>query len=138
MISLNEKIFKLFFWLGYAAVLFVSFLALPWKLSTIHLNLAELQLRLDHLLHFSVYFLICMYYLYGRRNKLALFKSHSLLKFLVIIIFLATVSEIVQLWVPSRSFNPMDGLANVTGIFIGVLLIQITKRNSTNHVTHTH
>jgi VanZ family protein len=40
-------------------------------------------------------------------------------------LLLATISEVVQLWVPARSFNVMDWVANVAGILLGVIIIRI-------------
>ncbi|MCE5348281.1 MAG: VanZ family protein [Bacteroidales bacterium] len=40
-------------------------------------------------------------------------------KFFLLMVLLATVSEVVQLWFPSRSFNIMDWLSNMTGLGLG-------------------
>jgi VanZ family protein len=56
-----------------------------------------------------------------------LFENHAFRKFIIVTVLLATVTEIVQIWVPSRSFNVMDWVANVAGIMLGVVAIKITK-----------
>ncbi len=88
----------------------------------------DFHIRLDHLLHLLVYFLICMYFYVGQRNGLILFRNHALTKFLILIFILATITEVVQLWVPSRSFNPMDWVSNVSGIILGLLVMNLLKR----------
>jgi VanZ family protein len=52
----------------------------------------------------------------------------------VAVLVLATVSELVQWWVPSRSFNPMDWVANVTGMAIGLGVgrLAFKKKDTTN------
>ena len=125
---LYQKIYKAIFWLGYLTVIITAFLPIAGDLTRIKLGWKDLQIRLDHLLHIAAYFLICMYYLFGQRKGLILFKSHSLLKFILLIFLLATVTEVVQLWVPGRAFNPADLLANVTGLGFGVTVVLIGDR----------
>jgi VanZ family protein len=121
--TLIEKVYKFVFWIGYFIVLITAFLPITGELNKIYLGSVSLHIRLDHFLHFIVYFLICMYYCIGLVKGLSLFTSGTLLKFIVSVISLATVTEVVQIWVPERAFNPMDWVANVAGIFIGVIVI---------------
>ena len=120
-----QSLYKKIFWLGYTAVLIVSVLSLPWQLDKIHIGSPEFYIRLDHLLHIGAYFLICMYYLAGKHFGLILFEIHPLRKLIILTSVLATVTEFIQLWVPTRSFNIMDWVANVTGILLGTILIKI-------------
>jgi VanZ family protein len=119
-----QKLYKLTFWSGYTAVLVTSVLNLKWKLDEKHVRLL-FDLRLDHLLHFGAYFLIGMYYLLGQRMGLSLFRQHSMRTFLILTLLLASVTEVVQLWVPARAFNPFDWVANVAGIGMGVIIITV-------------
>jgi VanZ family protein len=125
---LIQTLYKLLFWIGYFAVLITAFLALPWQLDRIKIGTIDFHIRLDHLLHLLVYFLICMYFYAGLRNGLILFRHHALVKFLILIIFLATVTEVVQLWVPYRSFNPMDWVSNLSGVAIGLVVMHLLRR----------
>ena len=115
-----QKLFRAIFWFGYAAVLITSLLSIPGNLNRVKMGFGIATIRLDHLLHLIVYFLICIYYLAGLRKGLALFVNNALLKFITVILLLATVTEVVQLWVPYRTFNPLDWLSNVTGIVLGM------------------
>jgi len=119
------KLYKTLFWIGYTAVLITSMLSLPWHLDKIHLGTLKFYIRMDHLLHLGAYLLICMYFLFGRKFGLKLFENHSFRKFLILILTLATVTEFIQIWVPERAFNVMDWVANVAGIFLGVVIIKI-------------
>jgi glycopeptide antibiotics resistance protein len=69
-----------------------------------------------------------MYYLFGLRKGFALFEKNSLLKFVLTILFLATITEIIQLWVPMRSFNVFDLVSNVVGMIIGVGVVKMVQR----------
>jgi VanZ family protein len=123
-----QKLYRYLFWSGYLAVLITAFLPVTGELNKIYFGPKSFHIRLDHLLHLIVYFLICMYYLFGLLKRITLFKKNSLLKFVLLIFFLATVSEVVQLWVPDRAFNPLDWMANVAGVLIGVLVIIMAQR----------
>jgi VanZ family protein len=128
------RLFKIIFWLGYTAVLLTSFAHIPWALDKMRIGVPHFRIRLDHLLHMCVYFLICMYYFAGQSKGLTLFRANRLRSFVVAVLVLATVSELVQWWVPSRSFNPMDWVANVTGMAIGLGVgrLAFKKKDTTN------
>jgi len=104
-------------------VLITTFIPFAGELNKINIGPDAFHIRLDHLLHLFVYFLICMYYLFGNLKGIILFENNSLLKFVLVIMLLATVTEVVQLWVPERAFNPIDWISNVAGIFMGMMVI---------------
>ncbi len=122
-----HKLYKIVFWIGYTATLLVAFLPIAGNLSKTRINALVFDIRLDHLLHFGAYLLICLYYLAGRKPGYRLFEQKPLLKFLMVVLLLATVSEVVQLWVPVRAFNPFDLVTNVAGLAAGVTFILIKK-----------
>lgn len=122
-----QKTYKFIFWSGYMAVLITSILNFKWKLDEKHVHLL-FNLRIDHLLHLSAYFLICMYYLGGQIKGFQLFESRTFFKFIMVTLLLATVSEVAQLWVPVRSFNLLDWVANVSGIVLGAITIRIFRK----------
>jgi VanZ family protein len=124
-----QKLYKYLFWIGYLAVLITAFMPVTGELNKKFLGPESLHIRLDHLLHFTVYFLISMYYLAGQRKELQLFPANSLIKFIMLLLFLATVTELVQLWVPERTFNPMDWISNVAGLVIGVGVIMMAQKH---------
>jgi VanZ family protein len=119
----QQKIYRYIFWIGYFTVLLTTFLPVTGELNKINIGPDAFHIRLDHLLHLIVYFLICMYFLFGLRKGISLFEKYSLLKFVLLILLLATVTEVVQIWVPERAFNLVDLLANLLGVIFGVLVI---------------
>lgn len=124
----QHRLYRLVFWIGYYAVLISTFIPVAGELTKINIGPDAFHIRLDHLLHLLVYFLICMYYLFGIQKGVTLFEKYSFLKFVLVILLLATVTEVVQLWVPQRSFNPVDWLANVAGVGIGMVAIVMASR----------
>jgi VanZ family protein len=50
------------------------------------------------------------------------------MKFIIFILSLATVTELVQLWVPQRTFNIYDWVANVVGLIVGMGVIRMARR----------
>jgi VanZ family protein len=123
-----QLFYKLLFWLGYIVVLVSAVLHLPWELDKIHVGTVDFNIRLDHFLHLLVYFLVCMYFFAGQKNGIILFRDRALLKFLILIVFLATVTEVIQIWVPYRAFNPMDWVSNVSGVILGLIVMGLLKR----------
>jgi VanZ family protein len=69
-----------------------------------------------------------MYYFFGLIKGISLFAKNSLLKFVLLIFLLATVTEVIQIWVPERAFNPKDWIANVMGAGIGLLVIVVSGK----------
>jgi hypothetical protein len=64
-----------------------------------------------------------LYFFAGQLFGVTLFKENSLKKFILAVLILATITEAVQIFVPSRAFNFFDWLANVIGIVIGLIVI---------------
>lgn len=79
-------------------------------------------LRTDYIQHFLVFLVLPIFYFFsGQRTFLNRFlKSHGSLIFAGIIY--ASFTELIQLLVPGRTFNPVDLLLNVSGLITGVLL----------------
>jgi len=53
-------LYRSIFWIGYFAVLINTFIPVDGELNKINIGLDDFHIRLDHLLHFAVYFIICM------------------------------------------------------------------------------
>jgi VanZ family protein len=118
-----QKLYRTIFWTGYSLVMIIAFVPSRSDLHKQTLDLLPFKFHLDQVLHAIVYFLICMYFVTGQKYGMDLFRNNSLKKFLVAIIILAIITEVVQLYVPYRSFNVFDILANLTGIGIGIAVI---------------
>jgi VanZ family protein len=114
-----QKLYKYIFWFGYLAVLITSLIRVPGDLNRTELAVGVLKIQLDKLLHLVVYSLIVIYFLARQWKGLVLFRKNALLKFIIVILLLSTLTEVVQLWVPTRNFNPLDWLSNVAGGYSG-------------------
>jgi VanZ family protein len=123
----NEKSYRTIFWVGYLLVFTVACIPLKVNLHKTTLNLASFKFHLDQILHAIVYFLICLYFLAGKFLGLRLFNGNSFIKFLIIVLVLAIITEIVQIFIPMRAFNFFDLIANIIGICFGVVIIKIVK-----------
>jgi len=124
----QQRLYRSIFWIGYFAVLITTFIPVAGELNKINIGPEAFHIRLDHLLHLVVYFMICIYYLFGIRNGFALFGKNSFLKFILLVLFLGIVTEVVQLWVPERAFNVFDMISNVAGVGMGAVAITRVKR----------
>lgn len=124
---MQQHIYRSVFWIGYIFVLLTTFIPIAGALNRIKIGPEAFHIRLDHLLHLLVYFLICMYFLFGIMKGFKLFRGNSFYKFIFVTIFLGIVTEGVQLWVPERAFNVFDMVANVSGIIIGVAVIRMVQ-----------
>lgn len=112
------------------AVLVAAFIPLKHDLHDKTISIITIKFHFDQVLHAVVYLLICLYFLTGQFLGLALFKENSFKKFILTILILATVTEAVQIFVPSRAFNFFDWLANVVGIVIGLMVIWGRRRKA--------
>lgn len=120
-----SKYYRYIFWTGYIAVLVMTFLPVSFRTEKIKFGLDAFTIRTDHLLHFGVYFLIMMYFLFGEIKGLTIFRENSLNKYILLILALATVTETAQLWVPARAFNVLDWVANAAGIVMGAVVCRL-------------
>lgn len=126
--TLIQRIYQVVFWIGYLSIMLTTFIPVSGSFNEKIIGAESFHIRADYLLHFFVYFLICNYFILGIKHRLYLFESNSLRNFIIIVIFLAVVTELMQLWVPKRAFNIFDMIANLGGIITGVGLLQIICR----------
>jgi VanZ family protein len=133
-IIVHKRIYRYIFWVGCLSVLITTFLPITSELNKIHIGPEAFYIRLDHLLHLLVYFLICMYYLFGVKKRFSLFEKDSLHRFGLIIFLLAVVTEVFQAWVPERTFNVFDPISNMTGVVIGVGEIEMVRRHKDGRI----
>lgn len=68
-----------------------------------------------------------MYYLLGICKGITLFRREPLLKFILLIVLLAIITEVVQLWIPDRAFNVFDMISNVAGLIAGMGVIKMVQ-----------
>ncbi|MCJ7448583.1 MAG: VanZ family protein [Bacteroidales bacterium] len=123
-----QRLYRYLFWIGYLGVLITAFIPIKGSFNKITFGPESFRIRLDHLLHFTAYFLICIYYLAGQKRGFLLFSANSLTKFILLLLFLATVTELIQLWVPERAFNVFDLVSNAGGVIVGVGVVGMAQR----------
>src|SRR5512133_178705 len=116
-----NRLYKIIFWVGYAAMLVMAMMPVGAELSKHEVGSA---IRLDYFLHALVYFAICIYFLVGWKKRILLFEKKPLLKFIIVMVILASVTDVVQLAVPSRTFNPLDWVANLVGLGGGLICLR--------------
>jgi hypothetical protein len=83
--------------------------------------------RLDHWLHFSSYFGLCLLFILWRYSKINNFQTNVPFLECWWMYILAASTEIVQIIVPGRNANIKDFLCNAIGVSIGIILSYILK-----------
>jgi len=126
--TMREKIYRIIFWLGIVSVIAVAIVPLKVNLYKTTLTVGSFKFHLDQILHVGAYSLICIYFFAGQYYGLTLFKGNSIYKFLVVILFLAIITELIQLVIPYRTFNFFDLIANAVGIFLGILVMKVFSK----------
>lgn len=120
--SKRAVIFKYLFWIWLILIITIS--SIP-NLPGPELKIHDTVFRLDYLIHAIEYFVLVTFFLFWQMGKglraNILFVLLTLLGGLVI----ATADEYHQLWIPGRTFNPMDMYANYTGLLAGILFSSI-------------
>jgi VanZ family protein len=79
---------------------------------TLKINMYEL--RLDYLKHFFVYLPLGFFLLSIRRNTVILT--------ILLGLFVVSLPEVLQYFIPYRAYNPFDLLANFVGLICGIAL----------------
>jgi hypothetical protein len=122
-----EKIYRFCFYCICILVLVSSVVRIGADLEK-KVGIGELKIRLDHLLHTLAFFVFSLYFLTGSLLELKLFDSFGYNFFFIIIVTTGFIAEIIQIWVPYRSFSLLDMLSNITGIGLGYLITILQPR----------
>jgi len=79
------------------------------------------DLRADYLLHMAIFlpWMILIWLYLNKRNVTGSVRFKKALLWLTAGVVLAVFAEGIQFYLPHRSFNIMDVLANVTGVVLG-------------------
>lgn len=123
-----EKLYRIVFYLICTFLLVSSLIKVGGALNRTKIEIGEIKLRMDYLLHAVAYFIFSLYYIAGKYFGLKLFKRRRHGSFFLIIFLLGFLAETLQIWIPSRSFNVMDLLSNLTGIALGLSVTVIILR----------
>lgn len=117
-----ERIYRILFYFLCLMLLVTAVIKFGGALNRTKLGIGELKVRLDHLLHTTAYFLFSLYYIMGKYFGLSLFKSRKQIIFFLILFAVGFLAEVIQIWVPYRSFSLMDMLSNLVGIAAGYVV----------------
>ena len=86
------------------------------------------KFRLDYVVHSLTFLVFAWIWVFGKIKDVCWFESYEVLKFGGIVFVSAMVIELLQIFVPYRTFNPMDMIANLFGAIITMICIVISHR----------
>ena len=91
------------------------------------------QFRLDYVVHSLTFLVFAWIWVLGKMKDVCWFESYEVLKFGGIVFVSAMGIELLQIFVPYRTFNPMDMMANLFGAILTILFIFISHREHRKH-----
>ena len=91
------------------------------------------QFRLDYVVHSLSFLVFAWIWVLGKIKDVCWFESYEVLKFGGIIFVWVVGIELLQIFVPYRTFNPMDMMANLFGAILAMLFIFISHREHRKH-----
>ena len=91
------------------------------------------QFRLDYVVHSLTFLVFAWIWVLGKIKDVCWFESYEVLKFGGIVFVSAMGVELIQIFVPYRTFNPMDMMANIFGAILTMLFIFISHRVHRKH-----
>jgi len=80
------------------------------------------ELRFDYILHFMAYLGLYILLVISKKTSKKSVSKLSSLKLVFLAVLLALATETAQLFIPYRTFNPVDLAANLLGILAGVVV----------------
>ena len=108
---------KIVFWLWLVFIAVVS--SLP-NIPTQEINIWDEPFRLDYLEHFGVFAILLGLFVLWKSDKNGLFYLKKHYPFVLGLFFFAIIDELHQLWIPGRSYNPLDLIYNLLGSISGM------------------
>ena len=121
----TPSFYKYLFWIWLILMLSVS--SYP-KLPNPKIELGGTILRVDYIFHWLEYSVLLSLFVFWRTRIRQDFTWQIGWIALILGVSLATFDELHQLFIPGRSFNPIDMLYNylgvITGLFFSILLVK--------------
>ena len=111
---------RIYFFLFAAWFLIILVLSLIPDNSPAKIEVQGFEMRLDYLMHFGVYFPLGFFL-----KKSTLSIRHYL--FVLLLLVVTALPESLQLFVPYRTFNPIDLLFNLFGAISGFLFAFVLR-----------
>ena len=91
------------------------------------------KFRLDYVVHSLTFLAFAWIWVFGKIKNVCWFANYEVLKFGGIVFVFAVVLELLQIFIPYRTFNPMDMMANLFGAILTLLFIFISHRVHRKH-----
>jgi len=90
-------------------------------------NPASKSNQLDKLYHIAAYGLLSfiLYFVIYYQNKIKLFKKYPAAFTILFATLFGMINEFHQIFIPTRTFNKYDLLANLIGIILTIVIIKI-------------
>lgn len=102
------------------SVIMLVLLVLPGNMIPVHVRDNE-----DKLVHFVLFTVLSALIIIGMRNFKRVFYLTNSSFVLTLGVGCTFVSELAQKWIPGRSMSFFDGLANVAGVFFGIIVTNL-------------
>ena len=118
---------KWLFWGWMIIVFFLNVVPLGNELNQ-DLTTIRFIFRLDYVVHSLTFLFFAWIWVFGKIKNVCWFESYEVLKFGGIVFVSAMVIELLQIFVPYRTFNPMDMIANLFGAILTMLCVFISHR----------
>ena len=116
--SINKNVFRILFWISLAVITIASLVP---QFFPQHVKVSsDFSFRLDYVLHFLSYLFLALFLTSWKFAKNNIYKL--ILIVLIFGIFISLIFEVIQYFLPTRTFNPYDMLCNFSGFSIGLLL----------------
>ncbi len=84
--------------------------------------------RLDYVLHSLSFLVFALIWVLGKLKGVCWFENYEVMKFGGIVFISAISIELLQIFIPYRTFNPMDMIANLFGALLTMICIVISHR----------
>jgi len=86
------------------------------------------QFRIDYVVHSLTFLVFGWIWVLGKIKNVCWFESYEILKFGRIVLVSAMGIELLQIFIPFRTFNSMDMMANLFGAILTMLCVFISHR----------
>lgn len=133
-INQNKSTLRIIFWLWLIFIAVVS--SLP-NIPTQKINIWDEPFRLDYLEHFGVFVLLMGVFVLWKSDESGFFSLKKQLIFVLGILVFAVVDELHQLWIPGRSYNPLDLIYNLLGCITALFLTRYILKRMANSKKRT-
>ena len=115
------------FWGWLIVVLILNVVPLGNELNQ-DLTTKRFVFRLDYVVHLLTFLVFAWIWVLGKIKDVCWFESYEVLKFGGIVFVSAIGIELLQIFIPYRTFNPIDMMANLVGAILTLLCIFISHR----------